>query len=138
MSSWPFSSAPTVEDGSRTILLPVLPFGVIGQSLHRGLFPPTQLFQEKLFLKKVSSLGNKRFALRLIVEGVSTSFLGIAHKDALIRLGFKFVRLYFPNISLTTPNLQVRQLRFRAMPFFKWCCLYGFGWRPIKNVSDSF
>src|SRR3954469_25825904 len=56
-------------------------------------FPPTQLFREKLFLKKVSSLGDNRFALRLIVEGVSTSFLGIAHKDALIRLGFKFVRL---------------------------------------------
>src|SRR3954471_12195356 len=50
-------------------------------------FPPTQLFREKLLLKKVSCLANKRFA------GVSTSFLGIAHKDALICLGFKFVRL---------------------------------------------
>src|ERR1043165_6401555 len=49
-------------------------------------FPPTQLFQEKLFLEKVSSLGDKRFSLKLIVEGVSTSFLGIAHKGALIRL----------------------------------------------------
>ena len=101
-------------------------------------FPPTQFFRKKLFLKKASSLGDKRFALRLVVEGVSNGFPWISHKDALIRLWLEFVRLEFPNISLTTQNLQVRQLWFLAKPFLIWSCLYGFGWCPIKNVSGSF
>src|ERR1041385_4301630 len=48
-------------------------------------FPPTQFFRKKLFLKNASSLGDKRFALTLVVEGISSGFPWISHKDALIR-----------------------------------------------------
>ena len=70
----------------KLFLLSDLPLGGLVSHFIEVYLPPTQLFQEKLFLEKVSSLGDKRFALRLIVEGVSTSFLWIAYKDALINL----------------------------------------------------
>ena len=84
--------------------------------LIKFYFPPTHFFREKLFLQKVSILGNKDFAFGSVVEGVPNRFLWVSYEDAFFRFGFELFRLKFLDISIATPNFQKRQLRFLAKP----------------------
>ena len=87
------SPTPSVEDGSGTASVAPLYFEFGINYLIEVYFPPTYSFGEKLFLQKGTVPRDKRFALSLVVEGVSYGFPRIPYKDDFLRFRFEFVGL---------------------------------------------
>src|SRR4051812_33678156 len=85
---------------------------------------PTYSPTEKLFLKEDTVPSDKHFSLFSVVELVTQGFPQIPHKNTLIQLGRKLVRLKSLDKRFTTPNLEKRQARPFACPHLMRCLLY--------------
>jgi hypothetical protein len=50
------------------------------------------------------------------MEGVPNCFIRVSYEDALLGFGFELIRLNPFDISVATPNIKKRQLRFLTKP----------------------
>ena len=66
--------------------------------------PPTQFFQEKLFLKKGPVLSDKHFAIGSEIEGIPNHLFSVSYEDAFVRFGFELISLKLFHISVAAPN----------------------------------